>query len=249
MLDGITGYASHARTIAGPTEAKRTLGRGGSMTAMPQPDTDNQYSDRRRFFEREIERLTDRLYGTALRLTRDPDDAEDVVAEAIGKAWARLDQLRDMQHLEGWLFQILNNTFISVWRRRQTRQALEAEIESAGTDESGAVDFSLFQKLHQPFLLWWSTPEDQFLNDLLQEDLQTALDSLPDSFRVVMVLVEVQGYTYDEAAKLLDIPLGTVRSRLSRARALLQKALWEQARDAGLVTDPQHPAHVQGDRQ
>lgn len=212
---------------------------------MVQSEADGQQATaRRRFFEQEIERLLDRLYGTALRLSRDPDDAEDLVAETVGKAWIRLEQLRDPECLEGWLFQILNNTFISTYRRRRTRQDMEVESEYAGLEESGAVDFSLFQQLHQPFLLWWGTPEEQFLNDLLQDDLQTALDSLPDAFRVVIVLVEVQGYTYEEAANLLDIPLGTVRSRLSRARALLQKALWRQAGEAGLVRDPQHPART-----
>lgn len=178
----------------------------------------------------------DRLYGTALRLTRNPDEAEDIVAETVSKAWHKLDDLRDPDRIEGWLFQILNNTFISAWRRKQSRQAREVDLDFDDPDATDeAANFSLFGKLHQPFLLWWGTPEDQFLNKLLGDDIERALDSLPDTFRVVVVLVEIQGCTYEEAAQLLDIPLGTVRSRLSRARGLLQKALWEQARDAGLV--------------
>jgi len=179
----------------------------------------------------------DRLYGTALRLTGNPDDAEDVVAEAISKAWSSLDDLRDIQSMDGWLFRILNNTFVSFWRRRRTRD----EVEREAVETSDAEGFSLFQQLHQPFLLWWGTPEQQFLNDVLQEDLQKALDSLPDGFRVVIVLVEVQGYTYDEVSGMLEIPVGTVRSRLSRGRALLQKALWKQASEAGLVQGRRRP--------
>lgn len=190
----------------------------------------------RRAFEREVERLMDRLYGTALRLARDPHDAEDIVAEAVGQAWKKLDQLRDGERLEGWLFRILNNTFVNAWRRRRSRQDREIGLDAAGTDEEGEFDFSLYRKLHQPFLLWWGTPEERFLNDLLREDIQAAIDSLPDAFRLVVVLVEIRGHTYEEVAALLDIPLGTVRSRLSRGRALLQKALWTQAREAGLVT-------------
>lgn len=190
--------------------------------------------ERRCFFEQEVVRLMDRLYGTALRLTRNADDAEDVVAETVSKAWAKLDELRDPERFEGWLFHILSNTFVSEWRRRRCRQRVEVSVEDSLFDDQGAKDFSLYQKLHQPFLLWWATPEEQFLNDLLREDLQAGLDSLPDEFRIVIVLVEVQGYSYAETAELLDIPLGTVRSRLSRARALLQAALWEQAREAGL---------------
>lgn len=206
---------------------------------MPQPDSDNQSAhcraELRQCFEREVTRLMDRLYGTALRLCRNPDEAEDIVAEAVGKAWHKLDELRDPERLEGWLFRILNNTFISTWRRRQCRQAREVDIDAGDPDACDEMDFSLFQKLHQPFLLWWGTPEDQFVNRLLRDDIQRALDALPDVFRVVVVLVEIQGCTYEETADMLDIPLGTVRSRLNRARGLLQKALWEQGVEAGLV--------------
>ncbi len=111
------------------------------------------------------------------------------------------------------------------------------------------TDFSLFQQLHQPFLLWWATPEEDFLNGLLREDIQRALDSLPDSFRVVVVLVDIQGYTYEQAATQLDVALGTVRSRLNRGRGLLQKALWRQARDAGLnAPKPKEQTLSSGDR-
>lgn len=223
------------------------------MREPPEPHerTSPDRERRRRLFEQEVTRLMDRLYGTALRLSRNPDDAEDVVAEAVERAWARLDDLRDWQHFEGWLFRVLNNTFISMWRRRRTRQDRETAFDepdsAASPDEH---DFSLYRKLHQPFLLWWGTPQDQFLDRLLLDDLQRALDSLPDPFRVVVVLVEVQGYTYDEVADLMEIPVGTVRSRLSRARALLQKRLWEYGnkpaaarvpRNEGSSTDGERP--------
>lgn len=191
--------------------------------------------ERRRHFEQAVERLLDRLYGTALRLTRDPDDAEDIVAAAVGKAWAKLDELQDPQCLEGWLFRILHNTFVSEWRRRRHRQDKEVDIDAPELDGSPAESFSLFEQFHQPFLLWWGTPEEQVINGLLREDLQKALDSLPNAFRIVVILVEVEGYRYEEVAELLDIPLGTVRSRLSRGRSLLQKALWHQAGEAGLL--------------
>ncbi|WP_341936417.1 RNA polymerase sigma factor [Marinimicrobium sp. C2-29] len=188
----------------------------------------------RRFFETEIHRLTDRLYATALRLTRSPDDAEDVVAEAVSRAWCRLDELRDPDRFEAWLFRILNNTFVSQWRKRRCRQDLETELdpENGSSDE---LQFSLFQQLHQPFLLWWGAPEQEVVEEFLREDIQRAIDHLPDEYRVTLVLVELQGYRYREVSELLDIPLGTVRSRLNRARSLLQKELWELARDAGIV--------------
>lgn len=189
---------------------------------------------RQRLFEQQVEHLMDRLYGTALRLTRNPDEAEDAVAEAIGQAWSRLDQLEDTACMEGWLFRILHRTFISQWRRRQCRQDQEVSLDC--DEGESTAGFSLFEKLHQPFLLWWGAPERDFVNHLLQEDLQRALDNLADPYRIVMVLVEIQGYSYEETARILNVPLGTVRSRLNRARSLLQKALWHQARDAGLIT-------------
>jgi len=192
-------------------------------------------ASRRRLFETEVERLMDRLFGTALRLTRDRTDAEDLVAETVAKAWAKLDELRDTHRFEVWIQRILSNAFVSQWRQRRCRPEVALDEEEDGDDGEG---FSLFEKLHQPFLLWWANPEHTLINKLLREDLDSALDSLPDVYRVVVVLVDVQGCTYPEAADLLHVPIGTVRSRLSRARGLLQRALWEQACEAGLV-----PAH------
>ena len=185
---------------------------------------------RRRFFEAEVERLTDRLYGTALRMTRNPADAEDLVAEALTKAWTSLDGLQDLRCLEKWLFRILVNTLISDRRRRHARPAEEA---SGGQDYPDG--FSLFERVHQPFLLWWGNPEQQLLDKLLREDIERALDSLPEAFRIVVIMVEVQGFTYAEAAEALDVPVGTVRSRLSRGRAILQSVLWRQASQMGIA--------------
>jgi RNA polymerase sigma factor (sigma-70 family) len=207
--------------------------------------TEGDRRARRTWFEGRLTPLLDRLYGTALRLTRHPDDAEDIVAEAVARAWRNLDELRDPARFEAWLFHILTNVFISEWRRRRSHPQHATEAEIPAPDELEGSDFTLFQQLHQPFLLWWGSLEDQFFNALLAQDLRRALDDLPEPFRVVMVLVELRGHRYEEVARLLDIPLGTVRSRLSRARGLLQKALWEQARDAGLLP-PGHPAGGRG---
>ena len=172
-----------------------------------------------------------RLYGTAMRLTRNAADAEDLVAESIAKAWAKLDELRERDKFDGWLLRVLANTYISNWRHR--RAELELTDEGAAEDET-SEDAYLYTKLHQPFLLWWSTPEQAFVNNLLRSDLQSALDSLPDAYRVVVVMVEVLGHSYGEVAETLDLPVGTVRSRLNRGRRLLQQSLWTHAQQAGL---------------
>lgn len=184
------------------------------------------------FFAGKVARLTDRLYGTALRLTRNSDDAEDLVAETVAKAWAKLGELSDPLSFDAWILRILTNTFVSEWRRR--RASPEVAMEPEPEDGEGEP-FSLFERLHQPFLLWWATPEEEVIAKLLREDIEQALDALPDAFRIAVVLVDVQGYSYGEASELLGVPMGTVRSRLARGRAQLQRALWQHAKDAGLL--------------
>ncbi|HEU0204350.1 MAG TPA: RNA polymerase sigma factor [Burkholderiaceae bacterium] len=186
----------------------------------------------REFFAAEIDRLTDRLFGTAVRLTRNREDAEDLVAETVVKAWSKCAELRDPQCFEGWVQRILSNTFLSEWRHRRASPIIALET---GEDDADEDPFSLFEKLHQPFLLWWNNPEEQVVTKLLNEDIEHALDALPDAFRVAVVLVDVQGYSYAEAAELLEVPVGTVRSRLARARSALQRSLWQHACDAGFA--------------
>jgi RNA polymerase sigma-70 factor (ECF subfamily) len=194
-------------------------------------DSRRSAADREWFQGIVVELLSD-LYGTALRLTRNRADAEDLVAEAVARAWSHLDELADRTRVQGWLFRILTNAFLSI-KRTDARHGIQESLD----DNDG--DFSLFEQLHAPILLWWGSPEQEFLNKLLREDLTRAVDALPEQFRVVVVLAEMHGFTYQEIAEALQVPIGTVRSRLARARVLLQKALWAHAQDAGLV-GPKH---------
>jgi RNA polymerase sigma-70 factor, ECF subfamily len=187
----------------------------------------------RTWFAGEVERLLPTLVGTALRLTRNRADAEDLVADAVAKAWIGLGSLHDRGAFQGWLFRILTNAFLSD-RRAATVRGIAEPLDE---ETDGTQGFSLFERLHQPILLWWGNPERAFLDKLLREDLERAIDALPDAFRLVVVLIDVQGCTYQEVAAALAIPIGTVRSRLARGRAALQRALWEHGRDAGLTGD------------
>jgi RNA polymerase sigma-70 factor (ECF subfamily) len=186
-------------------------------------------TDRAVWFEQEVEGVVPDLLGAALRLAKNEADAQDLVADAVARAWVRLDDLRDRKAFRGWLFRILTNSFIS--RCRADAGGGAAEPYEEQNDEAA---FSLFERLHQPFLLWWHNPEREFLNRLLRQDLERAIDALPEPFRIVVVLADLQGLSYQEMADTLGVPLGTVRSRLARARGLLQKALWTHAVDAGL---------------
>ncbi len=196
----------------------------------------------RAFFEQAVTGVLDGLYGAALRLAKNRADAEDLVAEAVARAWAHRDALHDPRCFRPWIFRILTNTFLSKCRKHAT-ESIEAMAEGCAEDDSESP-FSIFERLHQPFLLWWGTPEQDFLNKVLREDIERALDALPEAFRVVVVLNDLEGFTYQEIAAMLDVPVGTVRSRLSRARGLLQRALWEQAQAAGLA--PGAPASKTG---
>lgn len=182
-------------------------------------------ADDRRWFEEAIRDILPELLGVARRLSRRQEDAEDLVAEAVAKAWLRRATLRERERFSGWIMRILTNLFLS-----QHRFEANHPHESLDTEQ----DFCLFERLHQPFLMWWGTPEREFLDRLLREDLIRAIDALPEPFRIVVVLADIQGLTYAEIAASLALPVGTVRSRLARARGLLQKALWDHACHAGL---------------
>lgn len=182
------------------------------------------------WFEGAVLRALPDLLGAARRLTRNAADAEDLVAEAVARAWSAREQLKEPAAFRGWIFRILTNTCISQRRSRKARP--ETELP----DEADGEEFSLFERVHQPVLLWWGNPETDFLNRLLREDLQRAVDSLPEDFRAVVVLADLQGLSYQEIADVLEVPIGTVRSRLARARSRLQKALWAHAVDAGIAT-------------
>jgi RNA polymerase sigma-70 factor (ECF subfamily) len=195
------------------------------------------------WFEAEVGAYLPALLATALRLTRNQADAEDLVADALAKAWKCIDSLRERSAFRGWMCRILTNTFLS-----QRRAAGARPIADPFEEENEEGSFSLFERLHQPFLLWQSNPERDFLNRLLKEDVACAIDGLPEVFRVVVVLVEVQGMSYQEVAETLDVPVGTVRSRLARGRSLLQKALWTQAVDVGLRSAGGEEPKSEGDR-
>jgi RNA polymerase sigma-70 factor (ECF subfamily) len=190
----------------------------------------------KREFARAIGEHIDPLYGLAMRLTRNEADAEDLVAETVTKAWQKFDSLADPSCLRPWAFRIMRNHFISDYRKKSVRPRL-VSID-ARSDDAGEGDvISLLEQQSDDFLNWWANPETEVANRLLGEQIMAAIDELPEVFRETILLVNVDGLRYDEAAQVLGVPPGTVRSRMKRGRTLLQKALWKQARDAGLIPD------------
>jgi len=190
-------------------------------------------------FETQVMTILGRLHGVAVRLTRNDADAEDLVADTIARAWRARESLRAPNAFPAWIFRTLNNTFISDRRRAAVRGQTEP-IEDAELDDSQA--FSIFERLHQPFLLWFANPEQEFLDKLLRDDVDRALAALPEHYRVVVIMADMEDLKYAEIAETLKIPIGTVRSRLARARAALQETLWTVAQERGIEVShsPKH---------
>jgi RNA polymerase sigma-70 factor (ECF subfamily) len=154
------------------------------------------------------------LFRTALRMTRNREDAEDLVQETTTKAFSAIDRFEEGTNFRAWIFKILTNTYINNYYRVRERDKLpsldEMEEESA------------FQPVFEGI-----SPEQALLNTLTREDIQRAIDVIPIDFKSVVILNLVEGFSYKETAEILDIPIGTVMSRLHRGRKILQKLLWE----------------------
>lgn len=178
-------------------------------------------------FESEALPLAEGMYGAALRLTRNPADAEDLLQETFLKAFRAFGQFASGTNLRAWLYRILTNTYISKYRH--------ARREPVTVSADGTEDFSLYDQLADTGA--GSSPEQELLDKLLDEEVKGALDGLPDQFRVAVLLADVEGFSYKEIADITGVSIGTVMSRLHRGRKALQRALWEYARERGLVDE------------
>lgn len=188
----------------------------------------------RREFTQRVEMQLDALYGVAMRLTRNTADAEDLVSEAVARAWSAVDSLDDWDRFRAWIFRIMRNHFLSERRKASGRPDL-VPLQALGSEGDEEPLLPLLHAQPDAFLQWWADPEKAVVDRLLGERILDAMRELPEVFRLTVYLVSVDGLRYDEAAEVLGVPPGTVRSRMKRGRTLLQKALWDQAHDAGFV--------------
>ncbi|MGE5459427.1 MAG: sigma-70 family RNA polymerase sigma factor [Solirubrobacterales bacterium] len=176
-------------------------------------------------FERDVVPLLPNLYSAALRLTRNPTDAEDLVQEAYLRAYRGFGGFEEGTNLRAWMYRILTNTFINAYRKKQR--------EPITVQDDEVEDWFLFDRLGASGVE--ASAESEVLDCLPDEDVQRALEALPEGFRMAVLLADVEGFSYKEIAEILDVPIGTVMSRLHRGRKALQKALWETVRERGLV--------------
>ena len=177
-------------------------------------------------FETLILPHADVLYNTALRLTQNVKDAEDLIQEVFFKAYRSKHQFQIGTNAKAWLFKILINTHISKYRKH----AKEPKI--SGYDD--VEEFSMYSQVHDRSTQPKDSPEE-ILDRFLAADIYKAIDKLPETFRSVVLLVDIEGFSYKEAADILDVPVGTVMSRLFRSRKLLQRYLWDYAKEHGYV--------------
>lgn len=177
-------------------------------------------------FERDALPLLDTLYGAALRLTRNPTDAEDLVQETYAKAYSSFHQFRPGTNLKAWLYRILTNNFINIYRKQQRQPQLSSSDEIEDWQMARAQS-------HTSSGL--KSAEAEALEQLPDEDIRTAMAALPDDFRTAVYLADLEGFSYKEIADIMDTPVGTVMSRLHRGRRQLRQLLEEYARERGFV--------------
>jgi len=168
----------------------------------------------------------------AVSLCRNSFDADDLVSETLLKAFENFNRVRDEGKIKQWLFRILKNVFITYCRKQKNTLLIEGILENESSLEPG--DFSLFESIARSNYVENGNPEKRFISILTSDQIDQAIHELPIDFREALILCDVEDFSYAEISEILKVPIGTVRSRIARARNILQKKLWLQAHELGI---------------
>jgi RNA polymerase sigma-70 factor, ECF subfamily len=202
------------------------------MTAVLDMTTQNETQEKtRKEFAELAFPYMDEMYAGALRMTRNPQAAEDLVSDVFAKAWKAFHQFERGTNMRAWLYRILTNSYINEYRKK-VRHGSPVDIDAYETQD----EFYIYNQLSK-HAKSDEDPAKAVLAKFAEQDIINAVDRLPDGYREAVILSDLQGLSYEEIAKALDIPIGTVRSRLNRGRRQLQKALWDEAVRSGYVTE------------